>query len=156
MSSKLNLQTLRQREQDLACDASCDEQLQELRRQHSEMCRALPARIAVLEAQQQSLQQCLAALQPLALDPEPAARQKALQQLRRAVQEAQMQLLKCPPCEPAAVPATGGSSGVELLTSLTFAQLSKLGFGLGWPLVLALLVAAGMILAGMLVVFKVG
>jgi hypothetical protein len=134
---------------------------EEFRRRQREVREQLTRAIQTLEHEQslaqarlellQHLEAELATLQADAARPLTGDEFRAA---RRAVDQAYLELLKLEREELEEAPARDHAR-LEV-ASLTFAQLTRLGLGLTWPLVLALLLAAGVVAVALLSVFGRG
>jgi hypothetical protein len=124
-------------------------------RRREEMLRDLGQLVAELEAEKDDIEARLARFHKLrdairALSDD--ADETALAELKRALREAHIELVKHHREGLAGEPVGGG---VEL-ASLGLGQLSRIGFGLGWPLVAGMVLAALIVALVLFALFHVG
>ena len=128
--------------------------LAETYRRRDEVLSRLRDVLGALEREQEEiagrltlLQQKRDALESLRASDGARADLSTLRQLRQEVQGTHIELVKIERER-----AEDREEGFRLL-SLTFGQLTRLGIGLSWPVIVALLAAAAMIVAGLFLAF---
>jgi len=128
----------------------------ELERLHGEITQRLRQAIAEQEkdrhrihAHLEVLHRQLDSLDNLGTLPETDTGSEALRQWKRHVHNAHMELLKVERDQ------ADAPDQRHLLMSLTWGDLTRLGWGLTWPLIVALLLAAAIIVVGVFVALGV-
>jgi hypothetical protein len=156
-----DLQHVLRREDEELRSGLREKELEEFRRRQREVGEQLTRAIQTLEHEQSLTQARLELLQRLegelaGLEAD-AAKPLAGDQFRaarRAVDQAYLELLKLERDELEETPAHDHARFE--IASLTFAQLTRIGLGLTWPLILALLLAAAIVAVALLSVFGRG
>lgn len=127
-------------------------------RRREEIFRGLSEIVVNLEAERDLVREKLARFAELrktiAALPEDVGAER-LGEIKRAVREAHLELVKHHRESLSGDSGRGGGGGVDWV-SLSMGQLTRIGFGLGWPVMVALLLAAALVAMAMAAVFGVG
>lgn len=124
---------------------------QELRNQLHRDVSALEHGLADTEARLDFLKRLQRTLEQVQVQDTTPLTATEFRQARQELEQIRLELLKLERDKLEATPATS-APGLEI-HSLTFGQLTRLGLGLTWPLILALLLAAAAVTVALLTVF---
>ena len=153
-----DLQHVLRREDEELRSGLREKELEEFRRRQREVREQLTRAIQTLEHEQSLAQARLELLQRLESelaglqsDADRPRTSDEFRSARRAVDQAYLELLKLERDELEETPARDHAR-VDI-ASLTFAQLTRIGLGLTWPVIIALLLAAAVVAIALLSVF---
>jgi hypothetical protein len=149
------VEDLKRREDHAVQHHAFQEDWQELHRRQMEILTAIDDACDAMAQQQTDLETRIGQLrkrheqiEELRIDDQHQPSREELRQLRQNLHHAGIELTLLDRDV-----HRGGGSGIDL-THLTFGELSKIGLGLSWPIILGVLAAAGGLVAGLMYLFK--